>query len=239
MTIAICEDSERDIQYLIQLLEQYENLHNLKLEIFSFKKAEKFMESLKDNQYELVFLDIYLDWDETDGIKIGQELKKNQKMDIVYTTVSREFAVESYQIGAIHYLLKPYTYEHLEEAMKRCRFLSKENGKMVSFKVIGSSVLEIKQKEILYMESFDRILEIHTENAKYETYQRLSSMYKMLDSKMFVKPQRSYLVNLSHVKKIRDRSMVLTDGTEIDISRRLIEDIKKQYYQYLFSITRI
>ena len=238
MRISICEDTELDLEYLISYLKRYGECHNLEIEIFTFKRADKFLENLKNNDYDLFFLDIFLEWDGQNGISLAHKIQEKKGGDIVFTTTSREYAVESYEIGAIHYLVKPYTYAQLEQAMKRSSFVKRRTEKKIALKKIGSTVIEIPQSEIIYMESFDRILIIHTREQEIETYQRLSTVYEMLDKNLFIRPQRSYIVNLEYVLEIKNKSFIMTDGKEITIPRRAFDNVCAQYHQYLFCKAR-
>ena len=118
MTIALVDDSSKDISLLYEYICRYCNEHKVHMSIKQFTHGKSFFHSLKTEQYDLVFLDIFMQ--EQSGMLIAKEVKKlNPKCQIIFSTSSKDHAVKAFRLHALDYLLKPYTYARLEDSLDR------------------------------------------------------------------------------------------------------------------------
>ena len=85
------------------------------MQIDNFEEEQKFLSSAKEKAYDLVILDIYMK--RINGDRIAQAIReKYPECQIIFTTASREHAIKAFKVRALDYLVKPYTYEELENA---------------------------------------------------------------------------------------------------------------------------
>lgn len=112
LQIAVCDDSPRDLNTFIALLQQYLQRHpETTAQIVAFENGEEMLSKVKEgNVYDIVFLDIIMP--APDGIETGWRLRAlGSNSLLIYLTCSKEYAIDSYDVRAYHYLLKPIDTE--------------------------------------------------------------------------------------------------------------------------------
>lgn len=167
--------------------------------------ALKAFEIINTQQVDLLFLDIKMP--NISGVDFIKTLKNPPKT--IFTTAYRDFAIESYDLEVIDYLLKPITFERffksvdrfLRETQAREYGMSSKNNKekaVDDFIVVksGSKYCKISLNDILYIESLKDYIKIHTSDGK-----SIVSKYKIGDfeqdliGKSFLRIHRSFIVN--------------------------------------------
>ena len=96
------------------------------MQIDQFDNEQKFLYAIKGKKYDLVFLDIFMN--RIEGDRVARYVREQwANCQIIFTTASREHAVEAFKVRALDYLVKPYTYENLAGAMagsRKCMIIS-------------------------------------------------------------------------------------------------------------------
>lgn len=126
MKIAIVDDLKLDAEQLSHLILSYMKEHRIPTaapEIFP--NGETFLASFTVGSFDIVFLDIYMDG--LSGMETAQKLRTlDASCRIVFVTTSPDFAVDSYDVNAAFYLLKPVTMERVSKALERCHLSAAE-----------------------------------------------------------------------------------------------------------------
>ena len=106
MKIGICDDELQFLESTCQLIEQWANLHRIKIDIYRFTNGDDLLQAHCNECLDLIFLDVIMPL--LNGIDTARELRNNnQEVPIIFLTASREFAVDSYEVKAYNYLIKP------------------------------------------------------------------------------------------------------------------------------------
>lgn len=235
MKICILEDVEKDAKVLIEGLRQYEKENQTHFEIDYFRNSEKLSDILNDH-YDLVFLDIYLD--KENGIDIARRIREYQDVNIVFLTSSNEFALDAFEVRALHYILKPINGKQIQEVMRRYKRQQKiEDIKQVKIKV-GHSEVILPESHISYIEKEGKVALIHTKQGMLRSYSTLEVLYDQLSHALFTRPQRSYIVNYNFIKEVKTSVLVLKNQLEISMNRKIRSKLKNDYYDYLFNDVR-
>lgn len=232
MKIALCDDDEQQLNELEMCLRAYEGAHGLNLTITRFSSGEAFLTT--SEEFSIVFMDIYLD--DSLGTEIIRRLDKETQ--VVFITTSQAHAIEAFNLGAVHYLLKPLTQAAVWEAMDRC--LARKGGGTESVLQIQTShgSIPIATTQITYIEVFNKVCVIHTTKQKFQTHTALNTLFNQLDGHQFLRPQRSFVVNMAFISAFLSAKLILKDGTEITLSRNNRAELKAQYQRFLFDLTR-
>lgn len=234
MRIAICEDENNSLINLKKQIGVFCTGKNITGEIDCFSCGIDFIAS--QNQYEIIFMDIYLP--DIIGTDVIRRLSGRADSQVVFTTNSREHAVEAFGLNAAHYLVKPLTQETVNQALERCLdFLGKEALKILEVKS-GQGIVPIPTKNIAYIEVFNKISMIHTKKNVIQTYASLDALFEILDEHCFMRAQRSFIVNMNYIDFFSFDRLFLQDGTEIMLSRNNRAELKKQYQRFLFDLAR-
>ena len=170
---------------------------------------------------------IFLDW-EMPGAS-GAELATAiaGKAMIVFSTAHADFAVESYEYGAIDFLLKPFTYDRFLKAIEKCRQYSaypesragKDNSITIHDSREGKSVI-VEKDTINSISAFGNYCKINLDNGNLlMPLQSLVSVYNLLKSDQFLRVHRSWVININQVKAFDRGYVTLKDNTEIKLGR--------------------
>lgn len=165
------------------------------------QNAEEAIELAKEELFELIFLDINMP--RISGLELGYELKYiSPNTSIIFQTAYEEHALKAFDIGAVAYLVKPYSIEQLQNAMERIKKSKAQTQELRILSKFGDSYLLLKPEEIHYIKA--DLSEVMIRSAKGFSYyaQKISDLYEKLEPFGFVRIHRSYLINTNEIKEI-------------------------------------
>ena len=193
------------------------------------------MKVMTEKHIDAMFIDINMP--DLNGLDSVRNL--NNPPLVVFITAYAEYAVDSYKVQAVDYLLKPYGFEDLQRAasnvMKRWELHANpssdqtraESG-VLYFKV-DYRYIRVELDDIIYIEGMNEYLKIKTVSGDpFLTHTTFKQMNERLPEN-FLQAHRSYVVNMKHVKEIERSVILMTDGTHISIS----DSNKDTFLQYL------
>ena len=184
---------------------------------------------IRSAQPDLVFLDIRMP--DISGVDIAQALKKD--MLIIFTTAHKEYAVEGFELNAVDYLLKPFSFERFQKAYAKAeeRFLSLQqknnleqttDSRTISFKYNYQNI-QLPLHSILYIEAFDNSVKIVTFDKTYMPVMTLKAIQNLLPEAEFIRIHKSFIVAVNKIKSFNSRQ-VITDRKKIPIGRNYQKD---------------
>ena len=223
--IAICDDSKLDRQLLKVVIQTYFENNEEEFKIFEYELGDNLLD---DIEVELLFLDIIMN-----GMKIARKLRDIQfKAPIIFLTAHAYYAVESYEVQAAGYLLKPYDTNKLTLLLDEV--LQRSVQKRIAVKVKKQHrYLEIN--DIMYVESDKHVLNIHLKDSRViQTTEKLSELEKTINSKRFIRCHQSYLVNMDYIKDAKT-DFILSNDIRIPIRVRGRKEIIERYHKYYSS----
>lgn len=163
-------------------------------------------EVLKSKQIDLIFLDIQMPL--LTGIDFLKSLSNAPK--IIFTTAFREYALESYELEVVDYLLKPISFDRFFKAVnKYFKIKESENSNLISKSIdeqnLGFINVNVNKKhykvlfsDILYAQSLKDYVQIHTIEMTLVTKDKINDFEQKLP-KHFLRTHRSYIVNLDKI----------------------------------------
>ncbi len=180
--------------------------------------VDEVYEILEKESFDIFILDINMP--KTDGLELGYDLKyKYPNSAIIYQTAYSEHSLKAFDIGAIHYLLKPFTSEDLNGAIDRVN--SAITSKEVSFLTKDKEEFYLlKPDDIFYIEAdLNEVIFRSTHGFSYYN-DKISNMQELLESSGFFRIHRSYLINTNKIKH-----MSTIEQSKIEFSFNGIDDI--------------
>lgn len=196
------------------------------------------VKAVNELQPQLIFLDVQMP--KLDGFDVLELLGPTMPA-VVFVTAFDEYAVRAFEANAIDYLLKPLDPKRLHEALNRVqnKLGSKQSGVLerivndplrhdeLQRRILvrdGSDVYVIPVDDVLYMESAEDYVAIHTAEATHIKLDRLSKLENRLDPHQFCRIHRSYLMNINYLAKIEQetkdsRIAILSSGKRLPVSR--------------------
>ena len=155
MNIAIIDDISTDAEALKNIAVSYFEKKQIRAEICHFFSAEEFFEDYQPGKFQILFLDIYMDG--MTGMEAARRIRRQSDSCIlVFVTTSSDFAVESYDVGASYYLLKPFQPEKL------CSILDSFQSRLLLasryIEVVSDRVpIRVPLRSILYADTFRKM----------------------------------------------------------------------------------
>ncbi len=212
MNCIVIDDEPMAHQVLEHYISQTPGLQHLA----SFRNAVEAFEYLGRHKVELLFLDIEMPL--VNGLHFLKALTVKPKT--IFTTAYKQYAFESYELDAVDYLLKPFSYERFMKAVNKAG-LSKTAAENDFTKHLlikdGQSLLNLKQQDIIYIEGSKDYVKVFTNEKSYLVYQTLKGILGQLKPKQFLQAHRSYIVNKNHVQRIVDNRLILDNQATVPI----------------------
>jgi len=193
------------------------------------------LDFLSTNAVDLIFVDIQMP--DLTGIEFTRSLGNAPK--IIFTTAYEKYAVESYKLNAIDYLLKPFSYEEFLKAAQKARKQSDlENNTLHSLEA-NSQFLFLKSEykirrinfnDILYIESSKDYIKVFIsgEDKPVLSLNSIKSLEQKLPESRFMRVHRSFIVNLDRIDTI-ERNRIIFGKTYIPVS----DQYKENFQEYL------
>lgn len=236
MHIAVCEDIQKDADRLCELLRQYLLESQLDTEISCFSSGDALLKCYRPGSYQILFLDVLMDG--TNGMETARKIRQiDEDVTIIFVTVSKEFAIDSYMVGAAFYIVKPLDYADLCLALGRCRHLLRQYAKSISV-AESRRLVNIRLRDVLYLESQRNDCVLYTTEGELRTRAPLSELESKLGGWPFLRCHRSFIVNLHWLEDMLNREFVLRGGTRVPISRAYSAAAQQQFQDYLLSFAR-
>lgn len=229
--IGICEDDNVELALLEKVIKGYLDQGNYEYTIDSYSNPVVFQEAFYEGKYDLIFLDIYL------GRRTGMEVarfirKKDNDAMIVFNTTSDEFAVESYEVKAKGYMLKPLNAGKVIDMLNECIKNAVKPTSSLMIKVSGKQT-SIPINKIEYLESDAHLVYIYTELGQFTVRETLNAIEERLDENIFVRTKQSFLVNMMFIKEIEGGKITLQSGAVVAIKHANIKKIKNKYLKFM------
>lgn len=236
MKIAIIDDLIECINEIRNCLNCFFQEHYIyeNLTIKEFFSGEEFLTDFKKDSFDLIFIDQYMNG--LSGINTAKNIRQiDELVVLVFITSSRDHAIDSYQVRASGYLLKPFTYVDFKntlsiigmEKLKNARFIDIENEKILL-------------REILWCNIDGHYIQIHTTQRGILRYRLPFKTItdKLINYSQFLTCYKGCIINLDHVDQIDDADFILITGEKVAFSKRYKKKIETDYHSYLFQRAR-
>ena len=210
----------------------------------TFRDPLDALEYLQQQTIDLIFLDINMP--KLSGISFPKFLQ-NPPL-IIFTTAYSEYALESYELKAVDYLLKPIEFNRLLQGVMKAQHILKKNTKVTTsspeissdtseqtiFIKSGSEFHQLFIQNIKYIESDGNYVTFYTDKRPILARYKLSEVLELLPKEYFTRIHRSYIVALKHIETVKKHCVIINDK-EIPISSNyrekfiaIIDDIVKK-----------
>ncbi len=234
--IAICDDHMDTMRQLEQLIYKcFPQVNSGECRVASFSSGTALLERAEKESYDLYILDIVMP--ELSGIELAGRLAKIQPgCTLAFLTSSPEFAVDSYELEALDYLLKPVKPERLIKLLSRFlrQYQPRQEEEIVLWQ--KNTMTRIAVHNLCYLEALNHQIIYHTaDNREITSRQPLhEAEEKLLERSNFFKANRSQLINFDYVEKIQAGCIVMQNGDKLYASRSAVGSMAEAYLKYKF-----
>lgn len=198
----------------------------------AFTDALEALEVLKTEKIDLMFLDIHLP--KMSGLDFLKSISNPPK--VILTTAFQDYALESYELDVVDYLLKPFSFQRFIKAISKVSIHhqnsessaevnvqntdaeSKEKTQEVYVKS-GYDFIRVKTNDIIYIKTDLDYTELHLMNNKHISSESLRYWEEFLSEKLFMRIHKSFMINTSKIIKISGNQVFLENNVVVPIGR--------------------
>lgn len=181
----------------------------------TFREPVKAIEYMNGEKVDLIFLDINMP--DISGMQLVQTLSPRPM--IIFTTAYSHYAVESYDLNAVDYLLKPITFERFLAAVNKAEALfamknktkAKNEPPETVFIKSGSQTHHLKISEILYLEKDGNYITIVLKDKKILIRENMTDIFDIVPEEEFVRVHKSFVVAIRHISMIEVHQLVINN----------------------------
>ena len=224
----IIDDEDLAIHVIQEHLKSFDTIEV----IGTFTNPIKAIEIIESKIVDLIFIDIRMP--QITGLEFIENL--NHKPEIVITTAYREYAVKSYEINVLDYLIKPIPFNRFLKTINKVyqKIKFKNQFEDVNFQQkphiflkANKKLVKVNLNDILYIESLKDYIKVVTHIESFVVHKTLTSITEELTSTMFMRIHRSFTISIPKVIAISGNSVELSNK-EIPIGRNYIKKTKER-----------
>lgn len=215
-----------DDEYLAQkLLQDYVSKMDALQLVATCSNAFEAMNALKNNQVDIMFLDIQMP--DLTGLELVKSLE--HKPSVIFTTAYSEYAVDAFNLSVVDYLLKPFDFPRFVQAVNKAigAELPKTKGDDLPHDTISRSndfitvkadykLYKINYDDLLFIEGQHEYVTFHTTQRRITALFALKDLEEILPKDKFVRVHKSYIVSFKQIQDL-DKSDVTVAGTKIPV----------------------
>ena len=199
----------------------------------AFVNVDRARKVLETEHIDLLFVDIEMP--DMNGLKFIQQM--NNPPMVVFVTAYPQYALESYSVSAVDYLLKPYSSEQFERTMDKVyrqwtllNAQSEGGGDNIDVENIflksEYKFIRVALNDIIYLEGMNEYIKVHRSSG--EPFLTLTTFNKLEEKlpKYFIQIHRSYMINMNRVENITSNHVTLDNGTVLPIGQTKKDNIQ-------------
>jgi len=237
--VAICDDEKvwRDI--LMRDIGKWAKAVNREISFAEFSSGRDIIRHIRDShQVDVLFLDIEFG-DKINGIEAAKQLRKmGSNVPIIFVTGYPAHAKEGYMVDAIGFLEKDYRYEHLIFYLEKVvKITTPVEPRTIVIVDTEKKSIRIPVDEIVYAESHNHEVTVHTRRRLIRTRMTLNNLLKKLETDAFVQVHKSYIVSIKDIQSFKETypSNVIINivekgkFTEISVGRSYLQNVQQAY----------
>lgn len=229
--IAIVDDDQLQQGFMESLIQATAEDLGLNIDLYYFDSGEAFLFASEDlPELDIAFLDIQMK--NLNGLEAAQKVREhNQSISLIFVTAYAEYALDSYSVNALDYVLKPINQDKMTQVFERYLAQKPQEMKYLLFEHRGYPQ-KVNFQDIIYIEAAKHQTILNLTNADSLTINMSLSEVQAAIDERFISSHRSYLVNLSHVEQLTKQAIRLSNGQEVPISRRLDKKVQEAFINF-------
>lgn len=214
-----------------KLYSVYEKV-NLAIQADCYTRGKEVLYEVDDGRYYDAYL-LDIDLPDMSGIDLGRKLREKFPYPyIVFLTAYPQYAIEGYSARAYQYILKDEWKKKLDETLGNIQ-KEMESQMEPSYRIIVSTKLEkVPIKDIYYLYKDGKNVVFQTRNGESSIRKTLSEVYEELPEQNFIYVDRSFIVNIEHVMKLKNKQIYMSNGEIIPVSKPQLERVKTEINTY-------
>lgn len=234
VVIGVCDDEKECIERLVSFIEQYSDKKGINIQIEAYSQSAKFIKSFQQNpNYDFVFLDIEMGG--FNGIEAAKIVKQRDRtIPIVFVSNFDQYALQAFSVRAFHFLKKPANRKEVESVLDMLfEEIKQSNAEEYLIVKVQQEVLKLLCSDIIYFEKRRNKIGIIMKNGEVEIYDTIKNLVTQLNESKFTLIHQGYIVNMSAIKKIESKEVVLYDDRLLPLSRYKQKESKQKLLSFI------
>lgn len=237
LQVGICDDEKEDIRILNDYMKHYEMNYDIEFDITCFSSGNDLLQTInKTPCFQILFLDVEMPG--LSGIETATRVREIDMEDVCIIFVSHypQYMQDSFNVRAFWYLQKPLTYPDIVMILNKILQSYRQSQSKKIIVPAGEEKELVNIQNILYIKAvkyeknrLDFVLTDHT----IQSHGTLLQWKQTLSPHGFVTPCRGFLVNMDFIHYICDTKLILTNGTELPLSRRQAREISDLFTKHM------
>ena len=236
LAIAVCDDLREERRTLAKMIHDCCRQRGIDASLRLFASGEELLSAVRrPGQFHVLFLDVYMPG--LSGVETARRLRRiDRGCAVIFATTSTDHGLESFEVEASDYLVKPIRQENVDRAMDW--FLEHVPKELRPLSVYAEREwMDIPLASILYIEVLGHHAHIHTGTRDVVARRGIDDLAAAIDSEDFLRCHRSYLVNLNYVRGIEGNDFRLTDGSLVPIRTGELAALRSQFVNWTYRKT--
>lgn len=236
INIALCDDFPADLERLQEFLSEYLSEKSIQANVSVYNHPDNLLTDTETKHFHLYLLDIVMPM--VNGIQTAREIRWNDKdAQIVFVTSEKSFALESFDVNPVNYIIKPVSKEKLFQTLDLAfSRIKDEEGERIAIKT-KEGLKTIVSNEVSYIEYSNHVIKFYLANGQQikTVTQRISFddyISQNITSSDFGRCHESFLVNLNYLDILTKTSAELRDGSSIPVSKSRYSEFQKAYMNF-------
>lgn len=223
----IIDDEPLAAEVIENYLKDFSNVEH----VGSFTNPLEALETIESGEVEAVFIDINMP--KMNGLEFIRSIEA--KPYFIITTAYREYAVESYDLDVLDYLVKPIPFNRFLKSINKLSLKFNADKSIEShpdhsekqfiFLKVDKKLVRIKFDDIHFIESLKDYIKVFTSVGDFLAHKSLTSITEELPKNQFLRIHRSFTVSLDKIQALEGNS-VLLKGKRIPIGRKYVNHAK-------------
>lgn len=237
LNICLCDDDINILDYYSYKINKLLERNNYIFTIKTFKNGESLIFELDDNpnRFDIIIIDIIMK--DINGIKTTEVLRKcGYKGIIIFLTSSKEFALDSFKVEPLNYILKNDSFDKFENVfLKAVEKVYKNSNKNIIISSKSQNKI-VNLDSIIYMESMNKKVILHKVSGELEEINCIfKDLYEKIKDYEFIRCHKSYIVNIKYVKSFNKTECKLQKEITVPIGRKYAKKFKNTILENEFN----
>jgi DNA-binding LytR/AlgR family response regulator len=236
LRIAICDDDRSDRERICEFVSEYLKGKEIRAEVKVFDHPDKLIQECETYRPQIYLLDIVMPM--VTGIQAARELRWNQPdAQIIFATSESSYALESFDVNPINYILKPVAKDKLFSTLDLAltRALT-DDRKSVTVKIKGG-MCSLRLDDIMYIDYRNHVVSYHMADGEVVSTPtlRIGFMEYMDENHSgqdFIRCHESIIVNLTAIDKLTKTDITLRSKEVVPVSKSRYAEVADRYMDY-------
>jgi DNA-binding LytR/AlgR family response regulator len=230
--IALCDDEQIFSEEQEKICQNILKKLNIKYSLDVFKSSTEFLNAFLKQQkrFDLMLLDIVMD--KPDGMELAHIIRQSDgDCSIVFITANPDFALQGYDVRALHYLIKPVNPLILEKLI-RSDYNSRFKNSVITFETKGQKH-RIFANDIVCLETTGRKVTIYLTEMELYYPGKLTQLLDELPKDQFVRCHQAFAININKIREITRQDAISLNGKKIPVSRTYVKNVQMAFMKHL------